>query len=241
MLLDLHAHTSGISRCCKIPAPKVLEVSRELGLDGIVLTNHYQKSYVKDGTPRELAERYVAEYRYTRECGEAVGQKVFFGIEVTTELYPKVHMLVYGVPESFIIENPEIYDLPQDKLYSLVREAGGTLIQAHPFRGGTTPLDLTMLDGVEINCHPLYGTSCFPELVSIATEASLMLTCGGDYHADTYRANCGTYIPDSVTDSIALGEYIRTTDQIAFRRQEPNCDSIDEITYTRGAGVTFDR
>ena len=38
MLIDLHAHSSGISRCCKIPAPKVLEVSRDLGLDGIVLT-----------------------------------------------------------------------------------------------------------------------------------------------------------------------------------------------------------
>ena len=38
MLLDLHAHSSGISRCCKIPAPTVLEVSRDLGLDGIVLT-----------------------------------------------------------------------------------------------------------------------------------------------------------------------------------------------------------
>ena len=239
MLLDLHAHSSGISRCCKIPAPAVLEVSRDLGLDGIVLTNHYQKSYVKDGTPRELAERYVAEYHYTRECGEKIGQKVFFGIEVTTELYPKVHMLVYGVPESFIIENPEVYDLTQEELYRLVKAAGGTLIQAHPFRGGTTPLDLAWLDGVEINCHPLYGTSCFPELTKIATDARLILTCGGDYHADTYRANCGTYLPDTVIDSVALGEYIRSTDVIRFRMQEPNREEINEVTYTRGVGAVI--
>ena len=45
MLIDLHAHTSGISRCCRIPIPEVLRQTLDNGMDGIVLTDHYQKSY----------------------------------------------------------------------------------------------------------------------------------------------------------------------------------------------------
>ena len=54
MLIDLHAHTSGISRCCRIPAPEVLRRAKEVGLCGIVLTNHYTKSYLGPQTPKEI-------------------------------------------------------------------------------------------------------------------------------------------------------------------------------------------
>ena len=48
MLIDLHAHTGGISKCCRIPADKVVQAAKDVGLDGIVLTNHYQKETVAD-------------------------------------------------------------------------------------------------------------------------------------------------------------------------------------------------
>ncbi len=50
MLLELHAHTSGISTCCRAPAPDIVAVAKDIGLDGIVLTNHYDKRFVKHGT-----------------------------------------------------------------------------------------------------------------------------------------------------------------------------------------------
>ena len=62
MLIDLHAHTSGISKCCRIPAPEVLRIAKENGIDGIVLANHYQKSYVKDMTVADFASKYIEEY-----------------------------------------------------------------------------------------------------------------------------------------------------------------------------------
>ena len=81
MLIDLHAHSSGISRCCQIPAPEVLKVAKEIGLDGIVLTNHYQKVYIPDGGDcAAFAERYLEEYKMAARAGEEIGCKVFFGI-----------------------------------------------------------------------------------------------------------------------------------------------------------------
>ena len=233
MLLDLHAHTSAISHCCKIPAPEVIRQAKEIELDGIVLTNHYTKNYVKDNDALSFAKKYINEYEYAAQCARDADFKLFFGIEVTMEQYPSVHMLVFGVAPGFCLAYPDMYDYDQETLYRIVHEHGGTLVQAHPFRNGTHVLDIRYLDGIEINCHPYYNLSYSAELTKIAKETSLILTCGGDYHADTYHAHCGTYIPDTVANGIDLGIYLRTTDQIKLRIHEPNTETYYETNYTR--------
>ena len=82
MLIDLHAHTSGISKCCKIDAPGMVRVAKDAGLDGVVLCNHYDAGYVKNGDTVAFARRYVEEYEYARACGEEIGCSVLFGIEL---------------------------------------------------------------------------------------------------------------------------------------------------------------
>ena len=37
MLIDLHAHSSGISKCCRIDAEEVVREAVRIGLDGICL------------------------------------------------------------------------------------------------------------------------------------------------------------------------------------------------------------
>lgn len=233
MLIDLHAHTSGISKCCRIDAPKVVAEAKTAGLDGIVLTNHYQNSYIHDGTLMQFVEDYIAEYEYTKKCGEEIGCKVFFGIEITMELYAKVHMLVYGVTPDFLRENPTVFDKTQEELYALVKANGGVLVQAHPFRGGATVLDTAYLDGVEINCHPKYKTSCKEQLLAIAENHALALTCGGDYHADTYRPVCGTFLPDTVTDGILLGKHLAEAKNFRLRVHEVGADTYTDMDFCR--------
>ena len=233
MLIDLHAHSSGISRCCRIPAPEVLAQARETGLDGIVLTNHYEKNYVTDGDAAAFARRYVEEYRHARACGEQMGMKVFFGIEVNMAQLPGVHMLVYGVGEEFVSLHPTIYDYSQAELYRAVKAAGGALVQGHPFRGGERLQDVKLLDGVEVNCHPLYGDTHSGRILDIAAQNGLIVTCGGDYHADTYRPDCGTYLPDDTTDGIAIGRFLLSTDAITLHIQEINAPKAHDHTFRR--------
>lgn len=235
MLIDLHAHSSGISKCCRIDAPEVLRRAKEVGLDGIVLTNHYQKSYVTDGDVAGFVKSYIDEYHYAKACGEQAGCRVFFGIEVTAERYPNVHLLIYGVDEAFLKTYPTLYDYSLEELYRIVQENDGTLIQAHPFRNGTHVLDVQCLDGIEINCHPLYKVSHSEELTRIAKESGLILTCGGDFHADTYRPHCGTYLPEDIADEPALGAYLRTTDRIELRIHEPNAETWNDVAFSRGS------
>ena len=94
MLLDLHAHTKDISHCCQQAAPDILKAARDVGLDGIVLTNHYYKGYITDGDAAGFARRYANEFYYTESVGRELGLTVLFGIEVTMAKYGGVHMLV---------------------------------------------------------------------------------------------------------------------------------------------------
>lgn len=231
MLIDLHAHSSGISRCCQIPFEQVLKQTLDYGMDGIVLTNHYQRSYVENGHVDDFVERYLAEFFAAEQYGKEIGCKVFFGIEVTTERYPNVHMLVYGVDPGFLRRHPCIFDCTQKELFELVKADNGVLIQAHPFRNGTTVLDTDYLDGVEINCHPLYGNSYSKELLRIAQKNHLIVTCGGDFHADTYHPKCGMFLPDTIKDHNDLRNYLLSPEGKKLCVQEPNTDvcSIMEI------------
>lgn len=232
MLIDLHAHTSGISTCCRYPAAKILESAYELGIDGIVLANHYQKSYINEDV-NNFVDKYIEEFYYTQKLGEQLGIKVLWGIEVSMELHPYVHMLIYGVGTDYLKANPLAFDYTQQELYASVKDHNGVLIQAHPFRNGTTVLDMDFLDGIEINCHPLYNNSYSKEILKIATENGLAVTCGGDYHGDTYHPICGMYLPDDVTDGCKLGEYIENAKKVSLHIHEPNTTTYQKIDYFR--------
>ena len=233
MFLDLHTHSSGISRCSRLTAPQMLDLAAQAGLDGIVLTNHYVKSYVADGDALEFAHRYLAEYEYTKKCAEERGLTAFFGVEVTASYDPRVHLLIYGVPQAFLLEHPTIYDEPLETIAALVHEYGGALVQAHPYRANCTVQNPACLDGVEISSHPLYRFSYTEELVEVARQTGLILTSGGDFHGDAdYRPRCGSYLPDSCTEE-SLGEFLRTTDSIRLRVQEPYAPDWYEFSFQR--------
>ena len=117
MLIDLHAHSKGISKCCKIFGKDMVMLTKNIGLDGIVLTNHYDKSYLIDNDKDEFANRYVNEYKYVKQCGEEIDFKVFFGIEVTLAKHNNIHVLVYGVDPEFVLKYPDLFDV--NNLYSV--------------------------------------------------------------------------------------------------------------------------
>ncbi len=240
MLIDVHAHESEISTCCKASSHEVLTAARDAGIDGIVLVNHYAKKYIKDGDPSGFAKRYVEAYYKTKKLGDEMGMPVFFGIEITVEYQMYVHMLVYGVDTDFILRNPEIYDYSFEKLHKTVHESGGVLVQAHPFRGEKGYFaeglvqDIRFIDALEVNSHLRYVLgNQFDRVSKIARDAGIILTSGGDYHADSPRPHCGMYLPDTVTDGISLGEYIKNTNSVELL--------INDYGEADGKKVFFER
>ena len=242
MLIDMHAHTSGISRCCKRPAEDIVEIAKNEGIDGIVVTNHYQIHYIPDGDTSSFAKRYVEEYRYAKECGDKAGVWVLLGAEVTMEKHNNAHLLIYGIDEEFIFKYHDMFTYTQEELYRVVKAYGGALIQAHPMRlGENVLLDLDYIDGIEINSHqnPKYDGTHIKDLSAVAKSRGLILTAGGDFHADSRRPLCGAYLPDGITGK-GLAEYLLATDRIEIRYQEPFEMVSHKVIYDRKSGIEND-
>ena len=153
------------------------------------------------------------------------------------EKHPGVHLLIYGVDTDFLTANPTLFDCTQKELYHLVREAGGILVQAHPMRRKDRLLDTEYLDGIEISCHPLYEGTHIDELTPIAARAGMILTAGGDFHADTHRARCGVYLDEGITTVKQLADHLAMTDEVSLCVQEVDQRESYDMTFCRGQGM----
>lgn len=111
---DHHLHTSRHSPDSVIDPEELLLRVREVGLDGVVITDHdYQWG------ADELAE--LAAHKL------AAGLKIFSGAEVSAR---EGHFLVYGLPD--LSEAPPGVTLAE--LFRLVRRHDAAIVAAHPFR-----------------------------------------------------------------------------------------------------------
>lgn len=224
-LIDPHIHSSGISRCSRrSPAAVIAQLIAD-GTDGIVLTNHCDAHYIEGTTYKDFCEKYVAEAALTKELGEKYGKKVFFGAEINTTTIPNVHYLIYGITPELFLDSPVLFDLPQKELFDWCVSNSLTLFQAHPYRNGTVPQDPRCLHGVEINCHPIYRTTEEVRVRKFAEENGLFLSCGSDFHGDTYKPKCGIYLPDEIECEADLGLYLRTN--------QPDLEIFDIINVDR--------
>jgi predicted metal-dependent phosphoesterase TrpH len=111
---DHHVHTSRHSPDSVISPEDLVERAREVGLDGVVITDHdYQWE------PDELAE--LAAH------GARSGVRVFSGAEVSAR---EGHFLVYGLPD--LSDSPAGVELAE--LLRTVWKHEAAIVAAHPFR-----------------------------------------------------------------------------------------------------------
>jgi predicted metal-dependent phosphoesterase TrpH len=112
MKIDHHIHTARHSPDSSIRPAQLVERAREIGLDGIVITEHdYQW---QDDELLELAAR-------------APALRVFSGAEISAR---EGHFLVYGLPS--LDETPP--GILVKDLIEVVRRHGAAIVAAHPFR-----------------------------------------------------------------------------------------------------------
>ena len=110
MVIDLHMHTAPASPCSSISAEALIAEAKEIGLGGIVITDH---NHIWSA---EAVARLRREHDFL----------VLRGNEIITD---QGDMLVYG----FDADIKEMIKL--EELSRRVRDAGGFIAAAHPFRG----------------------------------------------------------------------------------------------------------
>jgi predicted metal-dependent phosphoesterase TrpH len=129
MLFDLHMHTARYSPDSIIDPFQLVERAREVGLDGIVITEH----------DRLWPEEELDELR-----ARAKGLVVLAGVEITGR---GGDMLCYGVKSLASIPRGTSWpDLTRE-----VHRQGGVCVAAHPYRWGQPFDELAFAPGVELD------------------------------------------------------------------------------------------
>lgn len=135
MKIDMHVHTKSYSACSNIKPHLLVKKACEVGLDGLVITEH---------------NTFWPESEKAQLRGNSQGIKIFFGVEVNVK--QGEHYLVY-LSDSFDL--PEVYeDMDSEELFRKVHGPGGAIIVAHPFRFNTGFNEKLLhhfpIDGLEI-------------------------------------------------------------------------------------------
>lgn len=194
-LYETHLHTSESSACAKNTGEEMARACKDADYAGIIVTNHnwYGNTCIDRQLPWEQwVEAFCRGYENAKSWGDDNDLQVFFGYE---SCYRGTEFLIYGPDRQWLLAHPEIKDASIEEQYRLVHEAGGMVIQAHPFREEPYIPEIRLfpewVDGVEgINathsCH-LSKNHNKPEwddrAICYGREHGLPLTAGSDVHS----------------------------------------------------------
>lgn len=193
---ETHLHTRGASACGVTEPEDYIDVYKRAGYSGIIVTNHFFNGNcgVDRNLPwEEKVAAYCSDYERAFKAAQGKDFDVFFGIEYN---FDGDEYLLYGLDKEWLLKHPEVMSASHQKLFEMVNEAGGLMVQAHPFR---------MRSYIkQINLHPecvhaleVYNSGNQPEenakALILARDKDLPCTSGSDMHDARLMEN---YIKD---------------------------------------------
>jgi predicted metal-dependent phosphoesterase TrpH len=175
MKFDLHMHTTRHSPDSDMDAFVMVRRARELGLDGVVITEHdWLWTEPELETLRALAPP---------------GLVVLAGIEVSAR---EGHFLVYGVTNPFAVPR----GIGVAELCREVHRQGGAVVAAHPFRWGQPFRDILQranpdLDGLELMTNNM-DADCRRQAAEVQAEHGFAGMGSSDAHHEDVLGVCYT-------------------------------------------------
>ena len=131
---ETHVHTCETSACASASGAAQAMFYKSKGFTGIVVTDHFFNG--NTSVPHELpweekVNRFCLGYEKEKEQGEKIGLDVFFGWEYS---YHGADLLTYGLDKQWLLKHPMVMDMDVNSYCDFVREQGGIIVHAHPFR-----------------------------------------------------------------------------------------------------------
>lgn len=189
---ETHLHTYPVSRCARYSVRENLEYYRELGYDGVFITNHFLDGHIGMDASHPYEERihfYFSDYEEGKKLEQELGIKVFCGVELS---YRGTDFLVYGLDKDWYLSHPEIMDMKKTKELPFLMEQGTLVIQAHPYR------EDSYIDHIRLFPRSVHGVevlnSSRPEFENAmakhyAQSYGLLEFAGSDNHHCRLRTN----------------------------------------------------
>lgn len=185
MLIDLHMHEMTYSKDSFLALPRMVEIAREKGLDGICITDHDSMGL------KDFAEEYSRKTDFP----------IFTGIE---------YYSLQGDIVAFGIEDYPRERIPAQEFINLVKAQGGVCFAAHPFRNNRRGLEehlceVTGLDGLEVLNGSTSPAAC-RKAARYAARLGLRTIGASDCHVPEKVGVCATWFPEEVR---TLDEFIK--------------------------------
>lgn len=199
---ETHLHTAIGSVCSRFKPEEIVEKYMRLGYAGVFVTDHFLNGNTTVPADLPWGERirlFCEGYRDVGACAQGAGLSVFFGFEYS---YKGTDFLVYGLEEDWLLLHPEIMEMRVKDFCGFVRNAGGLVVQAHPFREAEyidhIRLFPSCVDGLEtvnacrdVRCNRLAG--------NLAEEYGLIKTAGSDIHGRAQKILAGMEFEEKIT------------------------------------------
>ena len=190
---ELHCHTQPVSGCSRVSASEMVQIYKNLGVDTVVLTNHfYIHSYSDNSKQRkkdEVVDEYLQAFRDMKACAEAEGITTILGMEIRFTENINDYLL-YGLTEADV---PALFDSLDGDLEHFCLEykkENHMIFQAHPFRDGMVLADPKYLDGIEaFNMYPR-ANSRVALARAYAQEQGMQIIGGSDCHVAGHEGCC---------------------------------------------------
>lgn len=187
-LYETHAHTSPVSACAALSPAQQVRAYKKRGYAGIIVTDHFING--NSSCPHKLQWNqkmaYIAAgYARAKAEGDLCGLDVFFGWEYAIA---GTEFLTYGLGLDFLLEHPGLDQLTVEQYSALIRQSGGYLAQAHPFRkaywiAAPRPVEPSLIDGVEVY-NASMPDSVNQSALDFAHRHGLPMQAGSDSHSE---------------------------------------------------------
>ena len=131
---ETHVHTTEGSACATADAAEMARTCKENGYDGMFVTDHFYhgNTSVDRNLPwEEWVRRFSLGYHHAKIAGDEIGLAVDYGWEYS---WNGNDFLTYGLTFEWLVSHPEVIAIEPFEYLRLVREHGGLIVHAHPFR-----------------------------------------------------------------------------------------------------------
>jgi len=212
-LYETHLHTNGVSKCAVSGGADYIAGYKEKGYSGIIVTDHFYNGNCalnKYLSWKDWVNNFCRGYEEAKEEGDRQGLDVFFGWEETFDGCDDY--LIYGLDKEWLLRNPQSKTWTRGEQYRTVREAGGCVVQAHPFRQRyyipRIILSTGCVDGIEAANGGHEDASNDALAYQYAQKLGKTITAGSDIHDASniyYGETFGVYSEKRLTN---ISDYV---------------------------------
>ncbi|MBQ3086111.1 MAG: PHP domain-containing protein [Clostridia bacterium] len=204
-LYEMHFHTSQVSGCGRVKAEDGVELLKNEGYSGVVVTDHLVPTGFSNQPItnwKEYVDRYLEGYKCAKTL-ESESFHVLLGAEIC---FPENEndYLLFGITEDFLYTHPYINRLTLSEFSAIAKRNGVLIVQAHPMRNDMTIMNPNYLDGYEVYNGNKRHNSRNNLADQMAEMNGKIKTSGSDFHQLEDLARGGIYFNTQITSEQQL-------------------------------------